>query len=71
MDGAFDVIDEVFDSYAHLARLLGCHKMTISQWKSRGKIPAERVPEIVAAADGLIEPHQLRPDLYPEPSVAA
>lgn len=51
-----------------LARKLG-GKITpqaVGQWS---RIPAERV-QAVAAASG-IPPHELRPDLFPAPAVAA
>lgn len=62
---------EVFGSQSALARILDVDPMTISQWKSRGRIPAERCPEIVAAAEGRITLCELRPDLYGDPGRAA
>lgn len=57
-----------FGSIAGLAELLDVNPMTIRQWKARGRIPAERCPEIVAVSNGRIALHELRPDLYAEPS---
>lgn len=71
MDEVFEKIVEVFGSYAALAVKLDCHKMTVTQWRKRKRIPAERCPEIVEAANGEIALHELRPDLYPNPSKAA
>lgn len=36
----------------------------ISQWLKKGRIPAERVPQIVEATNGELTYADLRPDLY-------
>lgn len=36
----------------------------ISQWFAKGRIPAERVPQIVEATGGAVTEYDLRPDLY-------
>jgi len=49
-----------------LAELLGvANHTTISKWRARGRIPAERVPEISRLTG--IPRHELRPDLWEEP----
>ena len=67
----FDKILEVFESQSALARILDVEPMTVSQWKVRGRIPAERCQAIVAASNGRIGLHELRPDVFPDPSQAA
>lgn len=64
----FKKICDVFDSQSALARELGVEPMTVSQWKVRGRIPAERCLDIAEASGGKIELYELRPDLYPKPA---
>lgn len=45
-----------------LAVALGLQQSTVSMWRRRGQIPAERVPKVSAATG--IPGQQLRPDLY-------
>ncbi|HDR2721002.1 TPA: helix-turn-helix domain-containing protein [Enterobacter asburiae] len=51
-----------------LAAMLDIKPMSVSRWKNRyrGVVPAERVLQIFAATG--ITPHELRPDLYPNPT---
>lgn len=67
----FQKIKDVFGSQSALARRLGLEPMAVSQWKSRGRIPAERCREISRLSDGRILPHEIRPDIYPAPNEAA
>ncbi len=53
---------------AELARLLGLTRFAVHQWKMSG-IPARQVGR-VAAITGL-NPHFLRPDLWPQTAPAA
>ncbi|MGK3600316.1 transcriptional regulator [Escherichia coli] len=52
----------------NLATMLGIKPMSVSRWKNRyqGVVPADRVLQIYAATGAT--PHELRPDLYPNPS---
>ncbi|CAM6957563.1 TPA: helix-turn-helix domain-containing protein [Escherichia coli] len=52
----------------NLATMLGIKPMSVSRWKNRyqGMVPADRVLQIYAATG--VTPHELRPDLYPNPS---
>ena len=52
----------------NLATMLGIKPMSVSRWKNRyqGMVPADRVLQIYAATS--VTPHELRPDLYPNPS---
>ena len=54
-------------SGAELGRRIGVERQTIASWLSRGSVPAEQVLAIVQALDGKVTPHDLRPDLYPDP----
>ena len=53
-------------SQAELARRMGgkVKQQHISFWL-KGDLPAEQVRAVVAATDGEVSAHQLRPDLYP------
>jgi len=52
----------------NLATMLGIKPMSVSRWKNRyqGVVPADRVLQIYAATG--VTPHELRPDLYPNPT---
>ena len=52
-------------SASKLGAVLGISKMSVSLWKKNG-IPADRVIPIYNATS--ITPHELRPDLYPNPT---
>lgn len=49
-----------------LATSLGVSSMAISKWRNRGLVPADRVIPIFSVTG--ITPHELRPDLYPNPT---
>lgn len=51
-----------------LARRLGVSPMTVSYWRSRsaGIVPVERVIAIFELTG--VTPHELRPDIYPNPT---
>jgi DNA-binding transcriptional regulator YdaS (Cro superfamily) len=51
-----------------LAQLLTVSAMTVSHWRNRyqGVVPADRVLQIYGVTG--VTPHELRPDLYPNPS---
>jgi DNA-binding transcriptional regulator YdaS (Cro superfamily) len=66
-----DRIVEVFGSQSELARILGIEPMAVSQWRIRGRIPAERCQAIANASEGKIALKELRPDIYGDPSKAA
>ena len=55
------------DSGAELGRRIGVERQTISSWLARGTVPPEMVLPIVFAVNGSVTPHDLRPDLYPDP----
>lgn len=49
-----------------LAEALGVTQGAISQWLSKGRIPAERVLQIEQATNGAVTRYEMRPDLYPK-----
>lgn len=53
---------------SNLAGLLGIKPMSVSRWRTRykGVVPADRVFPIFNATG--VTPHELRPDLYPNPT---
>jgi DNA-binding transcriptional regulator YdaS (Cro superfamily) len=53
------------ESQSWLAGRLGVSQSAISQWLRDG-VPADRVKQIVAASNGEVSAHDLRPDLYPD-----
>jgi len=54
-------------SQEDLAERLGVSPGLISHYETGARpVPAERVRDIVVATGGVVTPHDLRPDLYPE-----
>ncbi|RQZ17257.1 chaperone [Burkholderia sp. Bp9031] len=51
-----------------LARKLNCTPQAVQKMCASGRVPSERVLEIERISG--ISRHELRPDLYPEPTVA-
>jgi len=52
-------------SASALGAQIGVSKMAVSLWRRNG-IPAERVLPVFEATG--VTPHELRPDLYPNPT---
>lgn len=50
-----------------LAALLGVKSASISGWRERGRVPAERCLAIERATGGKVTCHELRPDVFPAP----
>lgn len=50
-----------------MARAIGVTQGAVWQWVVRGSVPADRVLAIYRATSGQVTPHQLRPDIYPDP----
>ena len=55
----------IFGNRASLARMAGVSKQAACGWK---RIPADRVLAVSRATDWQVTPHQLRPDIYPNPT---
>lgn len=47
-----------------LAEMLGIKSPSISEWKERGRVPAERCLAIEAVTGGAVTRYALRPDIY-------
>lgn len=56
----------IIGSTKKLAEKLGITEQAVGRWKSKGVVPAARVLEIFHATG--VTPHELRPDLYPNPT---
>ncbi len=59
---AIDRAIEAAGSASELARRLGVVPMTVTQWRKRGQVPAERCLAIEAATG--VSRHNLRPDVF-------
>ncbi len=59
---------ETAGTASKLAVMLGIKPMSVSRWKNRyqGTVPADRVLQIYGVTG--VTPHELRPDLYPNPT---
>lgn len=58
-----------FKSFTAAATALGVSREAVRKWERDG-VPAERVLKICEATGWRVVPHQLRPDLYPNPTDA-
>lgn len=50
-----------------IARSLGCLPQTISLWFKKG-VPPKQVLSFCEATNWNVSPHQVRPDIYPNPN---
>lgn len=50
-----------------LSKALGLSRGAVSQWQA---VPSDRVLAVCSLAGWRVTPHQIRPDLYPNPSDA-
>jgi DNA-binding transcriptional regulator YdaS (Cro superfamily) len=56
---------EVAGGLSSLAALLGTTVQVVSNWRSRGVVPVERVIDVARCTGFQVTPHDLRPDIYP------
>lgn len=63
---ALDNAIRIAGSANKLAVAVGVSGMAISQWKTKGTVPSSRVLQVFKATG--VTPHELRPDLYPNPT---
>lgn len=62
------IVDRVIETYggaAALARRLGISRNAVSDWRSKQRVPVERVLDIEKLTG--IPRHEIRPDIYPPP----
>lgn len=62
---AIDKAIEITGSQDALARRLGVTSAAISQWRTSGRVPMERVIPLAEVAG--CTPFEIRPDVYPRP----
>lgn len=57
-------------SYAPIARAIGVSGEAVRKWflDLPESLPADRVLAVSRATDWKVTPHQLRPDIYPNPT---
>jgi DNA-binding transcriptional regulator YdaS (Cro superfamily) len=63
------IVDRVIETYggaAALARRLGISRNAVSDWRSKQRVPVERVLDIEKLTG--IPRYEIRPDIYPPPS---
>lgn len=51
-----------------MARRLSVSQQAVWQWLKAGRTPAEQVIPMAKATHWQITPHQIRPDIYPNPT---
>ena len=61
---ALDAACRFFGSQDRLAEALNLKSPSITGWRSRNRVPAERCREIEEATEGLVTRYQLRPDVF-------
>ncbi|ECC6922353.1 transcriptional regulator [Salmonella enterica] len=61
-----DKISAAF-SQAEIGRRMGCSQQTVFQWLN-GTIPPKRVIPLCELLGWVVTPHELRPDLHPNPT---
>ena len=63
-----DQVLQLFPTGAAAARAMGITRQAVREWKGSDKpVPPAHALPIVRAVHGRVTPHQLRPDLYPDP----
>ncbi|EHN97157.1 transcriptional regulator [Escherichia coli] len=55
-------------SQAGIARLIGLPQQVVSRWANGHQVPASRVLQLCEIMEWTITPHELRPDIYPNPT---
>lgn len=68
---ALDLAIRICGNQRALARKLRISPPSVSEWRRRGRVPAERCAEIEAATAGQVTRHDLRPDLFDPPADTA
>lgn len=55
-------------SQAGIARLIGLPQQVVSRWANGHQVPASRVLQLCEIMGWVVTPHELRPDIYPNPT---
>jgi DNA-binding transcriptional regulator YdaS (Cro superfamily) len=63
MKNPIDEAIKAAGSQQALGKLLGISQAAVSEWRLRGRIPAERVLRVEAVTG--VSRYRLRPDIYP------
>jgi DNA-binding transcriptional regulator YdaS (Cro superfamily) len=61
---ALDRAIEIVGGVGKLAAALSTRQSTVSNWRSRGHVPAERCLDIERATAGAVTRYDLRPDVF-------
>lgn len=71
MDTALDLAVQALGTQDALASVLRIKSPSISEWRKRGRVPAERCIAIEQATGGQVTRYELRPDIFgPAPAQA-
>jgi DNA-binding transcriptional regulator YdaS (Cro superfamily) len=62
---------QVMGSQQALADVLGIKSPSITEWRQRGRVPAERCGAIERATSGAVTALELRPDVFSDTKKAA
>lgn len=63
---ALEQVIEILGSQEALASCLKIRSPSISDWRKRGRVPAERCLEIEKLTDSRVSRYDLRPDVFGE-----
>ncbi|ALR08233.2 helix-turn-helix domain-containing protein [Xylella fastidiosa] len=61
---AIDIAINKLGSVSALAASLGVRQSAISNWRARGRVPAERCIDIERVTNGAVSCRELRPDVF-------
>jgi len=61
---ALEQVIEILGSQEALASNLKIRSPSISEWRKRGRVPAERCLEIERLTDNRVTRYELRPDVF-------
>lgn len=64
---SIDILISHLGGVSQTAAVVGVAQPVVSHWRRRG-LPADRVLSVSRATGWQVTPHQLRPDIYPNPT---
>ncbi len=59
---------KLVDTQRALAEKVGCKQSAIAMWLARESVPSDMVLKVAEASGWQVTPHELRPDIYPNPT---